>query len=223
MVDSGASVHMMSKSDLIQSERVLCDYCTEWNNYYDRRSHCLCQGFGHVSSRPVVGRLTCRALARIFCSAIKYSCGRKDSRSHKPNMTTSSIASRKVLCQWSYAECLLIQVPEAMQRQHRETERRQLRDREQDIPVWLQPFTEGLVEGASGSSSSAGETIPKKHLLHTLQRDPRTNLARAPCRRNVASREGRITQTMKFGDRITADHEEIYMQRTNRDCVLDMW
>ena len=28
-------------------------------------------------------------------------------------------------------------------------------------PVWLQPFTEGLVDGACGSSSSAGETIPQ--------------------------------------------------------------
>ena len=119
---------MMSKSDLLLSERVLYDCCTEWNNYCDRRSYCLCQGFGHVSSRPVVGRLTCRALAWIFCSANKYSCGRKDSRTHKPNMATSSIASRKVLCQWSYAEFLSRQVPEAMQRQHRETERRQLRD-----------------------------------------------------------------------------------------------
>ena len=34
-------------------------------------------------------------------------------------------------------------------------------DREQDIPDWLQPFTEGLVEGESGSPDSAGETIPK--------------------------------------------------------------
>ena len=30
----------------------------------------------------------------------------------------------------------------------------------QGIPDWLQPFTEGLVEGESGPSSSAGETIP---------------------------------------------------------------
>ena len=32
-------------------------------------------------------------------------------------------------------------------------------DREQDIPDWLQSFTEGPVEGTSGSSGSAGETI----------------------------------------------------------------
>ena len=35
-----------------------------------------------------------------------------------------------------------------------------LGDREQDIPDWLPPFTEGLVEGESGSSGSVGESIP---------------------------------------------------------------
>ena len=34
-------------------------------------------------------------------------------------------------------------------------------DQEQDIPDWLQPFTEGLEEGESGSSSSAGVRIRK--------------------------------------------------------------
>ena len=33
-------------------------------------------------------------------------------------------------------------------------------NREQDLPDWRQPFTEGLEEGESVSSSSAGETIP---------------------------------------------------------------
>ena len=63
----------------------------------------------------------------------------------------------------SCPELLSRQVLEAMHRQHRKTERRQLREtRQHDIPDWLQPFTEGLVEGASVSSGSAGETIPKK-------------------------------------------------------------
>ena len=35
------------------------------------------------------------------------------------------------------------------------------RDRKQDIPERIQPLEEGLVEGESGSSSSAGEAIPK--------------------------------------------------------------
>ena len=33
-------------------------------------------------------------------------------------------------------------------------------DREKDIPDWSHTFTEGLVEGESGSSGSAGETLP---------------------------------------------------------------
>ena len=49
------------------------------------------------------------------------------------------------------------QVPEAMSMQLRETGRRPLTasgDREQDVPGWLQPFTEGLVEGEAGSPGS---------------------------------------------------------------------
>ena len=46
-------------------------------------------------------------------------------------------------------------------------------DRKQDIPDWLRPFTEGLVEGESGSSGSAGETSPKNtastHSSETLE------------------------------------------------------
>ena len=34
-------------------------------------------------------------------------------------------------------------------------------DREQDIPDWLQPLTEGLVEGESGSSGTARKKNPK--------------------------------------------------------------
>ena len=37
----------------------------------------------------------------------------------------------------------------------------ELLDRWRNFPDWLQPFTEGLVEGESGSSGSAGETFPK--------------------------------------------------------------
>ena len=63
-----------------------------------------------------------------------------------------------------------------MHMHHRETERPQLAgDREQDIPDWLQPLTEGLVEGTCGSSGSAGETIPKIP-SSSFQRDFRTNV-----------------------------------------------
>ena len=43
-------------------------------------------------------------------------------------------------------------------------------DREQDIPDWFQPFTVGLVERSSVSSSSAGETIPKTSPPHNPAR-----------------------------------------------------
>ena len=70
-------------------------------------------------------------------------------------------------------ELLPTQVPEAMQKQHRKTE---CRDREQDIPDWLKPFTEGLVGRGSGSSRSAGETIPKTTLLSHLPVRPSNRL-----------------------------------------------
>ena len=92
-------------------------------------------------------------------------------------------------------------------------------DREEDLPDSLQPFTDGLIERESGSSGSAGETIPKTlaphipagrwnnsggtHNLFThFPRDPllhcdfckRTKIAKAPCRRNLESREDRKPQ-----------------------------
>ena len=48
----------------------------------------------------------------------------------------------------------MIAIRQSYQMQHRETASK-------DIPDRVQPFTEGLVEGQTGSSSSAGETIPK--------------------------------------------------------------
>ena len=85
--------------------------------------------------------------------------------------------------------------------------------RPQDIPHWLQPFTEGLVEREAGSSRSAGEKMPT-FFLHVSQRDPGTHLeghtiltlffegprcetcerlkiTRGPSRINPESREGR--------------------------------
>ena len=49
-------------------------------------------------------------------------------------------------------------------------------DREQDVLDWLQPFTEGLEEGASGSSGSAGETIPKTLAPHLPEKPSNKNL-----------------------------------------------
>ena len=100
-------------------------------------------------------------------------------------------------------------------------------DREQDLPDWLQPSTEGLVEGESLSSGSVGETIPKTLVAHVPAR-PSNNweerhifflspkdttcamlqtvkITRAPCRRNRERREGRIPQAAKLENKLSAD------------------
>ena len=100
-------------------------------------------------------------------------------------------------------------------------------DREQGIPDWLHSVTEELVEGESGSSGIAGETIPKyprphssetleqlwrgTPFIHSFSEGPhvckRTKITRAPCRRNPESREDRIPRATTFGDVVTADHK----------------
>ena len=67
-------------------------------------------------------------------------------------------------------------VPKAVQMQHRETDPPTApgEDRLQDLPDWLQPFTEGLVERESGSSGSAGETTPKTPSSAHTSEDPST-------------------------------------------------
>ena len=60
----------------------------------------------------------------------------------------TSTASCKMVHRQSYLESLSTQVPDC----------------------WLQSFTEGLVDGESGSSSSAGERIPKTSLPHIAAR-----------------------------------------------------
>ena len=67
VVDSGASMNMMSESDDSEIGRILSDYHGEWVNHYDGRSHCLRQRCGHVHYRPVFGRPTCRTLREEKC------------------------------------------------------------------------------------------------------------------------------------------------------------
>ena len=82
---------------------------------------------------------------------------------HKPRMDTLFIAGRKLVYQSSHncrdkapkrCRCSIGRPPTASG------------DREQDIPDRLQPVTEGLVERAAGSYSSAGETIPTTRPPH---------------------------------------------------------
>ena len=70
-VGADTLMHVMSKSFTSRRagysseiERILYDYCSEWVNHYDKRSYCPRQKFGHVESRPVMGRLFCRTLTR---------------------------------------------------------------------------------------------------------------------------------------------------------------
>ena len=135
------------------------------------------------------------------------------------------------------------QVPEAMQREHRLTDRRQLRETESVIfQAWRRQFTEGLVEGGSGSSGSAGENVIQ-NTSSTYSRDPRSNLegnticalnfhrvpiviyanaqkiTRAPCRRE--SRQSRRLDTTSYKMR-RYNHtgaRKSSMKRKNRDCI----
>ena len=83
---------------------------------------------------------------------------------------TLFIASQNMLCRLSYLEVFSKQVTEREANAASEDRPPPTAsgDREQDVPDWLQPFAQGLVEGKSGlvegksgSSGSAGETITK--------------------------------------------------------------
>ena len=70
MVELDASMHLMSKSDLVHEENNwefeedLYDYASEWNHHDDTRSHCLRQRFGHVDYSSIIERFTSCTLAR---------------------------------------------------------------------------------------------------------------------------------------------------------------
>ena len=110
-------------------------------------------------------------------------------------------------------------------------------DREQNIPNWLQPFTEGLVEGKYASSGSAGETIAKtlppfiparlshksgwKHnlFIHFLK-DPACDI----CKRTTIAknREDRTPRAIKNLAMLLQRVSEYSTKRTNRDCTNDL-
>ena len=136
-------------------ERIFWDYCGEWINRYDRRSYCL---------RAVMW--TCYSPSNYWKIHQRYT--RQEHYVEKwvfPRMEERAIAHidqqwqehqwqvGKMVYGWSYLESLSTHVPEAMQKQHRETERRQFRETESKIFL-------------SGSSGSAGETTLKPHPPH---------------------------------------------------------
>ena len=63
--------------------------------------------------------------------------------------------------------CVLTVVPRVLVEASPRSRAEASGDWEQDLPDWLELCTEGLVEGESGSSSSAHETIPKTETQFT--------------------------------------------------------
>ena len=108
-------------------------------------------------------------------------------------------------------------------------------DPSQDIPGWLQPFTENLEDleayvlaHSSERVNSDLETQKRKHNVYThFPKDRncdiclRTQITRAPCRRR---NEGSIPSAEKFGDLITADHKVLSegseSRNNHRDAVV---
>ena len=119
-------------------------------------------------------------------------------------------------------------------------------DREEDLfQIGFKHLRKDWWEGESGSSSSAGETIPKTLPPHTFQRDPRTPLEgnivyslifrRTPVARyaNAQNSQGLhaegIWKVEKTGCRMLENFERYNhsgslscQKRTNLDCIFDM-
>ena len=72
IVDPCASMHMLSKSDLIHEdkgnnskiEKSLYDHQSKWNNHDDRRRCCLRQRFGRGDCSSIIGKFTRCILAK---------------------------------------------------------------------------------------------------------------------------------------------------------------
>ena len=100
----------------------------------------------------------------------------RENHPHQPKMAKSSSASRKMLYRWSYLRSLPTQVPEAMQMQHRETDRRQLR--ETLGKIFQTGFSHLRKDWRKENLDHAAVLVKPfpKHFLHISQRDFRTNL-----------------------------------------------
>ena len=105
-------------------------YSSEWNNPYDRRSCCLLQYFGHVDDISIIRRFTsCTRASNFFCE--EHECTYEWKDKQLPTSTNDGklfTASRKFEYRLSYLELLSTPVPGTMPMQHRETNRRQLRE-----------------------------------------------------------------------------------------------
>ena len=112
-------------------------------------------------------------------------------------------------------------------------------DPTQDIPDWLQPFTDNLedvethvpahssereISDSEGHASKVA-TQKRKHCISShFTKDPncdtclRTKITRVPCRR---LNEGSISRAEKFGDLITADHKSPQRRKVNLETITD--
>ena len=117
---------------------------SEWNNHNDRRSDCLRHNFGHVDYSSIYGSFTSCTPARIF---------------FEKNMGIPTNARKPFGRTWIH---FIVGTRPRSDANAASGDRPPTAsgDREQDTPHWLQPFTEGVVEGESGSSGSAGERVP---------------------------------------------------------------
>ena len=148
-------------------ERVLHDHYSEWNNHDDRRSYCLRQRFGHVDHGTIIGRLTCCTLVtKIMPRTRVFLRMEGKAISHvNPVWKTYSLQVGK-LCTDSptWSPC-----------GHKSMKRCQFRigptadcfgRRSKIFQTDFSHSREALVEGGSGSSDKAGETITTTPLPH---------------------------------------------------------
>ena len=143
-------------------ERILYDYYGEWVNHYDRRSYCPRQRFEHVYFRPITGRLTCCTLARhMFVKKMVILMKGLKILAHIDQtwLTQQLQVGQRVPI------VVLGVIVDTVSRSDAEAaswDRASTAsgEREQDLPGWLEPFTERLAKGDSGSSGSDWETFP---------------------------------------------------------------
>ena len=99
---------------------------------------------------------------------------------HCPTLTKGgnySLQVGKIVSRLSYLESLSTQVSEAMPMQHREADRRQLRETESKI--FQTGFSHSRKDWSKGNLDHLAVPVKRfpKHLLHKFQRDPRTRTA----------------------------------------------
>ena len=116
----------------------------------------------------------------------------RENHPHQPKMAKSSSASRKMLYRWSYLRSLPTQVPEAMQMQHRETDRRQLR--ETLGKIFQTGFSHLRKDWRKENLDHAAVLVKPfpKHFLHISQRDFRTNLEETPGFNNSVQKSSKV-------------------------------